>query len=362
MQDVLAEARAFLEQMAREAGRPAEGRLTEIEDAVRRTGTYRQTLEELRFGCAVAWRNNSHCIGRFHWRTLRVRDLRHLATADQVFDAIVDHLRQATNGGRIQSMVTVFAPAEPGQDGIRIWNPQLVRYAGYRQSDGSIVGDPLHVGLTDAIMELGWRGPGGPFDVLPIVIQMCGGRPRLFELPPDAVLEVPLTHPDHDWFADLGLRWHALPAISNMRLEIGGVHYTAAPFNGWYMCTEIGGRNLSDVSRYNLLPVIAERMGLNMRSDRTLWKDRALVELNVAVLQSFRERGVTMVDHHSASKQFMQHERNEMAADRIVPAEWSWIVPPVSGSTSPVFHHADLQDVTLKPNFFYQRDPWLPAS
>jgi len=57
------------------------------------------------------------------------------------------------------------------------------------------------------------------------------------------------------------------------------------------MGTEIGARNLGDVNRYNLLPVIAERMGLDTRSDRTLWKDRALVELNVAVLSSFARHG-----------------------------------------------------------------------
>ena len=36
----------------------------------------------------------------------------------------------------------------------------------------------------------------------------------------------------HEWFADLGLRWHAVPAIDNMCLEIGGICYPAAPFNG----------------------------------------------------------------------------------------------------------------------------------
>lgn len=31
---------------------------------------------------------------------------------------------------------------------------------------------------------------------------------------------------------DLGLRWYAVPAISHMRLRIGGLSYPAAPFNG----------------------------------------------------------------------------------------------------------------------------------
>jgi nitric oxide synthase oxygenase domain/subunit len=45
-------------------------------------------------------------------------------------------------------------------------------------------------------------------------------------VPQDAALEVPLSHPDLDWFAELRLRWHAVPAISNMPLSIGGITYT----------------------------------------------------------------------------------------------------------------------------------------
>ena len=71
---------------------------------------------------------------------------------------------------------------------------------------------------------------------------------------------MPLSHPEYRWFAGLGLRWHAVPAISNMRLEIGGIDYPAAPFNGWYMGTEIGARNLADADRYDLLPVVADRL------------------------------------------------------------------------------------------------------
>ena len=75
------------------------------------------------------------------------------------------------------------------------------------------------------------------------------------------MLEVPLVHPELEWFAELRLRWHAVPAISNMPLAIGGITYPAAPFNGWYVGTEIGARNLADADRYDLLPVVAERHG-----------------------------------------------------------------------------------------------------
>ena len=334
-------------------------RLARIQEEIEHTGAYQHTPAELTYGARMAWRNNTRCIGRLHWQTLAVRDMRHLTTAEEIFQALLDHLRIATNDGKIRSTMTVFAPALPGQEGIRIWNPQLIRYAGYRQPDGSIIGDPAQADFTDVLRRLGWRGgPGTPFDILPVVIKMPGQVPQVFELPRDLVLEVPLSHPDYAWFAELGLKWHALPVISNMRMEIGGLSYTAAPFNGWYMGTEIGARNLGDVNRYNLLPVIAAKMGLDTHTDRTLWKDRALVELNVAVLSSFAAHGVTVVDHHTASRQFLLHDAREKRCGREVPAHWVWLVPPLSGSTSPLFQIATYKNRKHRPNFFYQSVPW----
>jgi nitric-oxide synthase, bacterial len=359
---LLGEVETFLALAAREhiLAEPLIKRLRDIRRAIARHGRYRHTDDELAFGARVAWRNSKRCIGRRPWSSLHVRDMRHLRTARQVFEACVEHVRVSTNGGRIRPTITVFAPRRPGTAGIRIWNPQLIRYAGYRQADGSVLGDPMHVDLTEFVQARGWRGRGTSFDVLPLVIQMPDADPEWFDMPADAVLEVPLTHPTLPWFGALGLKWHALPAVSNMRLEIGGIHYTAAPFSGWYMGTEVGARNLADEGRYNLLPVIADRLGLDCRSDRHLWKDRALVELNVAVLHSFALHGVTMVDHHSASRQFMRHVADETRAGRQTPAEWSWIVPPMSGSTTPVFHRP-FRNVTQKPNFYYQPSPWKAA-
>ena len=59
----------------------------------------------------------------------------------------------------------------------------------------------------------------------------------------------------YSWFADLNLRWYAVPAVSCLMLDIGGLEFTAAPFNGWYMSSEIGARNFGDEYRYNLLKV-----------------------------------------------------------------------------------------------------------
>jgi len=333
-------------------------RLARVGREIAATGMYHQTFRELEFGARVAWRNSRRCIGRLYWRSLRVVDRRDVTTASGVFDALLEHLHIGTNGGRLRPVATVFAAAAPGQDGIRIWNEQLIRYAGYRSADGSVVGDPRNLALTRAVVERGWTGAtGGPHDVLPLLIQMPGERPELFELPDDAVLEVPLAHPRLPWFADLGLRWHALPVISDQRLEIGGVSYPSAPFNGWYMGTEIGARNLADAERYDLLPVVARRLGLDTSTDRSLWRDRALVELNIAVLYSFDHAGVTITDHHTESRRFLLHLENEERASRPVPADWSWIVPPMSASATPVFHRYYDEDTELRPNFFRASEP-----
>jgi nitric-oxide synthase, bacterial len=303
-------------------------------------GTYWHTEAELTFAARVAWRNSSRCIGRLYWRSLRVRDRRQLSSAPQVAAECFAHLRAATNGGRVRPLITVFAPDRPGRPGPRILSSQLVRYAGYSDGGSCTLGDPANAETTRLATDLGWPGrqPRGRFDPLPLIIQAPGAASSWHELPAGAVLEVPLLHPDLDWFASLGLRWYAVPVISDMELEAGGVRYPAAPFNGWYMGTEIGSRNLGDVARYNQLPAVARRMGLNISDDRTLWKDKAVTELNLAVLHSFSSAGVTITDHHTESVRFLKHLELEERNGRACPADWTWIVPPAASSTTPVFH------------------------
>jgi nitric-oxide synthase len=326
-------------------------RMRQVSAEVREQGTYRHTPEELEFAARVAWRNSSRCIGRLYWRGLRVKDRRQVSAPDQVAAECVTHLREATNGGRIRPLITVFAPDAPGRPGPRIVNSQLIGYAGH-QGDGRVIGDPAHVEITRLAGELGWRPSGAPgrFDLLPLIVQSPGMPAGVFDLPRDAVLEVPLRHPELAWFGDLRLHWYAVPVISDMYLEAGGLRYPAAPFNGWYMCTEIGSRDLGDEDRYNQLREIAVRMGLRTDSPRTLWKDRAVTELNAAVLHSYEAAGVKIADHHSESERFLKHIEKEQENGRKCPANWSWIVPPTAGSTTPVFHRA-YDDFDASPNF-----------
>ncbi|GGG79831.1 nitric oxide synthase oxygenase [Paenibacillus radicis (ex Gao et al. 2016)] len=327
-------------------------RLSEIEQQIERDGSYTHTYEELQHGARLAWRNSNRCIGRLFWQSLEVRDARDLDQEDEVAEAIFNHIKYATNGGRVRSTITVFAPERPNRR-IRIWNHQLVRYAGYQTEQG-VIGDPASIAFTEACTKLGWEGKQTPFDVLPLVIQIDDRQPKLYELPEGIALEVPIEHPElGEAFQALQLRWYAVPFISDMKLEIGGLNYTAAPFNGWYMGTEIGSRNLADVNRYHQLPKVAEAMGLDTTTNTSLWKDRAMVELNAAVIHSFKKHGVSIVDHHTAAEQFMRFEKQEEANGREVTGRWSWLIPPMSPSTTSIWHRG-FKDKQLKPTYSYQ--------
>lgn len=331
-------------------------RQSQVENEIASTGTWTPDFVELEHGARMAWRNNARCIGRLFWPSLKVRDLRHISEPDAVHKALLEHLETATNRGKIQPFLTVFAPATSDGPTVRIWNHQLLGYAGYEQADGSILGDPKNLAITREAQALGWQGEGTRFDLLPLIIQKRGCKPALYPPPHAQALEIPLTHPNLPRFGDLGLKWYAVPVLSDMRLRIGGIDFPAAPFNGWYMGTEIGSRDLGDEGRYNMLPAIAEMIRCDRATD-PLWKDRALVELNAAVLFSYEQAGVRIVDHHRASSEFMEFAAREMKAGRAVSADWSWVVPPMSGSATPVFHKL-WQDRSLLPDYLPQPHAW----
>lgn len=329
-------------------------RMQEIYHEINHTGTYTHEPFELKHGAKMAWRNSNKCIGRLLWDTLEVFDARKVETAEQAYDELINHINFATNEGKVQSTITVFPPRKNGKDPLRIWNHQLIRYAGY-ESNNEIIGDSASLTFTKACEQLGWQGNKTNFDVLPLVIQEQGMQPKFFDIPKEIIKEVPITHPDYAAFEQLHAKWYAVPIISDMRLEIGGIDYPMAPFNGWYMGTEIGARNLADTDRYNLLPKIAEIMKLDTRLNRSLWIDKALVELNIAVLHSYHKNGVTLVDHHTAAKQFKNFEKNELKKGRSVTGNWSWLIPPLSPASTNIYHRP-YDNTIVSPNYFYQSD------
>ncbi|XP_032931498.1 nitric oxide synthase, brain [Catharus ustulatus] len=360
-EEVLLLAKDFIDQyyssIKRSGSKAHMERLEEVTKEIEATDTYQLRDTELIYGAKHAWRNAARCVGRIQWSKLQVFDARDCTTAHGMFNYICNHIKYATNKGNLRSAITIFPQRTDSKHDFRIWNAQLIRYAGYKQPDGTILGDPANVELTEICIQQGWKAPYGRFDILPLLLQANGNDPELFEIPPELVLEVPIRHPKFEWFKDLGLKWYGLPAVSNMLLEIGGLEFSACPFSGWYMGTEIGVRDYCDNSRYNILEQVAKKMNLDMRKTSSLWKDQALVEINIAVLYSFQSDKVTIVDHHSATESFIKHMENEYRCRGGCPADWVWIVPPMSGSITPVFHQ-EMLNYRLTPSFEYQPDPW----
>lgn len=62
------------------------------------------------------------------------------------------------------------------------------------------------------------------------------------------------------------------------------------------MDTEVAVRDLADPHRYNVLPKVAKFMGLDTSRGSNLWTDRAVVEVNIAVLHSFQQAKVILID------------------------------------------------------------------
>lgn len=292
-------------------------RLAEVRAAIAATGTYRHTAAELAYGARIALRDSGWCTSGVPWRQLKIRDLRGLRNAAAVAAECVAHLRLACVDGKVKPLVSVFAPDTPTAAGPRIWNDHLVRYAGHE--DGT--GDRRYTGFTGVARKMGWQPPAERtrFDRLPLIVETAHEGPAIFAVPSDADADVALHHPDLPWFADLGLRWPAVPVLGNMTLTIGGIRYPAAPVNSWHIGTDIGTRALADESAYGMARVVAERLGLDTSAERTLWRDRATVELNRAVLHSFDRAGITITDHYAEAQHRLAWLRNRQRAHAYRP-------------------------------------------
>lgn len=335
-------------------------RLKQVDSEIQRTGKYKQTTAELEYGCQLAWRNSSRCINRLYWRTLKCIDRRDITTNDEMFKAICDHIRFAFNGGTLQASVLVMNPKS------RIWTTQYYRYACYEQPDGTLMGDPANQELTKVAMELGWNKAEEErtvWDILPIIVQADPNEaPAWYEIPDDLRLEVFLSHPNPKYdqaVKSLSLRWFSQPYVSDKTIEIGGIFYRCVPFSGWFMQSEIG-RNLCDIQRYNYIPQIAKLINLDITAaaNSQLNVDRLYVEINAAILHSFEKAKIAIVDHHTAAAGFMKFMKAEIKQRGNTPADWVWIVPPLSGGMSSVFHQ-EMLNYVLKPRIVDQREPWI---
>ena len=222
--------------------------------------------------------------GRISWNTLQVRDCRHINEPSAIFAEVHEHLRIATAGTNIQSVMTVFKPHELDEPlGTRFWSSQYVRYAAYKdETTGKIMGDPANLTLTEYLLERNfWKAPEpkSPFDILPLVLKVPGvEKPYIHNLPKEVVFEVSLEHPTNTKFADLGYKWGTVPAISNFKMNLGGILYQNMPFNGWFLTTEIV-RNLME--RYEgANEDIANCFGVD-RKTNPMWRQFVAAEVSL---------------------------------------------------------------------------------
>ncbi|WP_251518411.1 MULTISPECIES: nitric oxide synthase oxygenase [unclassified Staphylococcus] len=345
---MLEQARTFIETMYQELQYEPQAiskRIHEIEREINERGTYSHTSEELKYGAKMAWRNSNRCIGRFFWETLHVIDARDIRTEQAFINSIEHHIKFATNDGKIKPCITIYSAEDPPT----IYNNQLIRYAGYVEK-----GDPAEQEVTQLAHHLGWSGGYTDFDILPLIYRCPNGSMKYHEYNSNIIKEVPITHDKFPKLKSLNLKWYAVPIISNMDLKIGGITYPTAPFNGWYMVNEIAVRNFTDSYRYNLLEKVAAAFEFDTLKNNSFNKDRTLVELNDAVYQSFKNEGVSIVDHLTASKQFERFESNEHKQHRTVTGKWSWLAPSLSPTLVSNYHHG--YDNTMRePNFFYKK-------
>lgn len=176
-EQLMTKAEQFIIASYRELGKSEQEikrRVNEIRWEVEQTGTYRHTYEELSYGVKMAWRHSNRCIGRLFWQSLHVIDAREAVTGDEVFSYLFHHVEVATNGGKIRPTITIFRP----NGEVRIWNHQLIRYAGY-ETEGGITGDSSSLTLTRACEQLGWKGEKTSFDVEAADLGRADRWPRL---------------------------------------------------------------------------------------------------------------------------------------------------------------------------------------
>lgn len=219
----------------------------------------------------------------------------------------------------------------------RFWCSQIVRYAGYvDEQSGAVLGDPANAELTSYLIDRElWIPPEkrSAFDVLPIVLKLPNNEvPFVYELPKDVLFEVNIEHPKYPKLKDLGLKWTTVPAISSFMMNLGGIKYSCAPFNGWFLSTEVV-RNL--IERYDMTLPLATVLGIDYNDE--LVKQKVSTELETAVLHSFRGGNFTIVDPMTVGESFMTHCKKERKAGRECPGQWSWIGGLV-GPTNPTWH------------------------
>ncbi|GCB25858.1 nitric oxide synthase, brain [Aspergillus awamori] len=271
------------------------------------TSIWRQSPEELRHGLRLAWRNSRKCIMRSRYQELELCDLRHIHTSVGMATALLEEATKAFNHGQIKP-TGITNSVELPQHLKVIWNV----FSSYELDDGSILGDPSNIKLTQEIIDFGWTPPQPKtrWDLLPIVAMAENDAPALVEVPDDLRRLIEIQHPDYPR----------------------------------YMDAEIGVRNLADTFRFDALPEVVKAIGFDIDDYRAKseyaevqkledlpdyeqlrWLSRAQAELNYA-----------FDDEHAAKKGYRLN------------SDPYWLSPP-QGSVVPVWHRGGAPNYQPKP-------------
>ncbi|MNH39210.1 Nitric oxide synthase oxygenase [compost metagenome] len=73
------------------------------------------------------------------------------------------------------------------------------------------------------------------------------------------------------------------------------------------------------------------------------------------MLHSFKQAGVSIVDHHTAADQFVRFQEQEQQQGREVSGKWHWLIPPMSPSSTGIWNDNKLRELNLSPRLIYQK-------
>ena len=134
-------------------------------------------------------------------------------------------------------------------------------------------------------------------------------------------------------------RWHCI-SLRPLQWVVHGNWNWCEKFSRWI--------------RYNTLPKIAELFKLETKTNRSLWRDRALVELNRAVSTALTVP-VFELEINSLTRQFEKFCEAEAKVQCPITGDWSWLVPPISASQTPTFSQEFDPKVVQHTNFFIKQ-------
>ena len=207
--------------------------------------------------------------------------------------------------------------------------------------------------------------------------------PYVHPLSTESVQQIAIEHPTQPEIAGLGYKWSVAHTASNLKLTLGGIVYESIPFSRWFVSTEIV-RSL--VQRYNAVVECAKVLNIDTKSDplcqqrveyevrvheKIAWCntffEKQLTEifcasaamysppppplqLELAVLYSFRKNGVTIEDPTGIAESFCAHaQRERIEFGRECPWQWS----PLASTIAPLHTSLNygMRNFRVRPRF-----------